>query len=112
MYEVTGVVSFRSKPLPYGTVVFHGPDGRQIVASKIGSDGRYTLEAMEGQHHVTVIAQAPLDLPPGESIETYNRPIRPKAGMPTVPDKYNNPSSSGLYCNVFPEENTHDIAIP
>lgn len=109
VYIVSGKVYYKQKPLPYGTVVFYGPDGRQIVGSEIGSNGEYSLRAVEGQHRVTVVAHAPLDLPAGEAVETTKMRIRPQKGMPTVPSQYGNMSTSGLYCNVFPEQNTHDI---
>ena len=111
-YPVKGIVTFKDKPLPYGAILFHGPHGREVSGATIDSNGFYSLNAVEGQHSVTIVARPPVDLPTGESLETTSISVRPKRGMPVVPPKYGNSTTSGLYCTVFPEENAHDFEIP
>jgi len=41
---ISGIVSFKGKPIPAGTVIFASEDGKTLVNAQIGSDGSYKIE--------------------------------------------------------------------
>ena len=81
---VSGLVTYKGKPLTRGTVVFE-PDAGRPAHGEIQSDGRYTLStfkdgdgAVEGTHRVSISGLNKKDLPL----------------------KYHAPSSSGIEIEV------------
>ena len=111
-FPVSGIVYYKEKPLPYGLVLFFGPGGNEVGSSKIGKDGTYSLDAVPGQNRIAVSASPPIELKPGENLESVSvRRTKPKKGQPVVPVKFASASTSGLSCEVVTEENTIDIRI-
>lgn len=100
MAGVSGTVTYQGKPVPKGTITFQSddPNGRNAVGS-IDPDGSYTLQtekpgdgALPGDYRVAISARDDevLDyIPP--------KPIPPKR---LVPEKYENPDTSGLKATV------------
>ena len=111
VYKVSGVVSLKGKPLPYGSVTFHAPNGRDVVGCKIDSEGSYSVSLLPGQHRVTVVAKPPVEIPAGQSYESMAQVPPAKKGQPEAPARYGDTSTSGLYCNVYPKDNNHDIEL-
>lgn len=102
-FTVSGKVTYRSKPVPTGSVLFV-PQRGPASASPIAADGSYRLEAVAGKHQVGVTAIA--EPPPGANEMTYVAP------PPLVPSKFARPDGSGLVVEVRPnEENKIDIEL-
>jgi hypothetical protein len=102
---VSGLVSFRGRPLMGGTIVFT-PDPERggtgpMAYGEIGSDGRYSLHtgadagAVSGWHRITIAASAQI-------------PAEPAA----LPAKYQDPEQSGQRAEVKPgHSNTIDLNL-
>lgn len=100
---VHGIITYKSMPLPHGTIVFtpdasrggSGPSAR----AEIERDGHYVLRTGElpgvaaGWYHVTVV-----------SVETPVAAIPGTFAVPRslIPAKYHDPELSGLHCEVKP----------
>lgn len=113
MGRVSGKVTYKSQPVPKGTVSFIPVDpskGRNATGS-IMSDGTYTLQtenpndgALVGDYVVTISAR-------DEEILDYipKKPIPPKL---LVPEKYESPGSSELKATVKGGSNSIDFTLP
>src|SRR5262245_59320641 len=87
--EITGLVRFRDRPLPSGTVVFVGADGKK-AHSVIGTDGRYRVTGLaRGTARVAVKTHP--RVPPGLLPRDA-----PKEPLVVIPERYEKPESSGL----------------
>ena len=94
---VTGVVLLDGEPLTTGAVVTtpeKGPGARGVIAG----DGTFALQtrgvgegALQGVHHVAVIARA--------ASEVGNPEARSRS---LIPEQYSNPYSSGIVLDVVP----------
>jgi len=113
MASVSGKVTYNGKPVPVGTVVFQAkdPNGRNATGA-IGSDGSYTLQtekpgdgALLGEYNVSISA-----IEGGEVALDYvpPKPIKPKR---LVPEKYENPETSGLTRKVESGSNTFNFDL-
>ena len=116
---VTGTVTFRGRPLPAGTVVFHGPDGR--TGHALIADGRYTVEAAPlGPVRISVRAHAgrPAGMP-GLNGKVPPAPKEAAAGIEGPPDgkhvpippRYQDPETSDLTYTVRAGDQTHDVDL-
>lgn len=113
MATVTGKVTYQGKPLTKGTISFISTDpSRSNANSVIGPDGSYSLQttnpgdgAVVGEYKVIVSDVDPNSLntaAPGEPVKKQER---------LIPEKYENPDSSGLTRKVESGRNTFDIAL-
>lgn len=113
MATVTGKVTYQGKPLTKGTISFISTDpSRSNANSVIGPDGSYSLQttnpgdgAVVGDYKVIVSDVDPNSLntaAPGEPVKKQER---------LIPEKYENPDSSGLTRKVESGRNTFDIAL-
>jgi hypothetical protein len=128
--KVTGKVTFKGKPVPTGTIMFH-PDAGPAAVGAIGPDGTYTLTtikpgdgAVVGSHRVTIQATTvgPGSLAEPSSFEEEMQLAQrkdPKAkvlvpGKVTwiVPEKYSRPDTTDLTITVQPGRNTIDFLLP
>jgi hypothetical protein len=128
--KVHGKVSYKGKPLTFGTVLFmpvespkEGP--MQPASGPINTDGTYELTsqsspgAILGEHKVAVIAVdgAQLALAPGAAKDGIQAPVAATKGSKelqlksTVPKKYSDPMSTPLTRKVVSGENTIDIEL-
>ena len=64
VYEVRGVVTFEGEPLDHGTVRFYKNGGSPVSASGISPAGAFELEAVAGNHRVTVESPPTFDSDP------------------------------------------------
>lgn len=116
---VSGLVTLDGKPVDGGTVSFLPPAGGIPVTTAIGNDGRFTATGVPvGEMMVGV--QSPGDNTPtaGEIIKNQGAKSGPQAAPPKppmrFPDKYADPSASGLKVAVKPERDgmvTFDIPM-
>ncbi len=118
--SVSGTVRFQGQPLPSGTVLFHGADGR-VEHSLVSADGRYAIaNAPLGPVRITVQSHpaAPAGLPSyGGRSPAAPRELTPTAkekrgGRHTpIPPRYGDPEQSGLAYTVRAGTQTHDIEL-
>jgi len=118
--SVSGTVTFKGQPLPSGTVLFHGADGR-VEHSLIDGEGKYTVvNAPLGQVRITVQAHAAA--PPGLPSKGGKPPAAPAelatSGKETrdgkfvaIPPRYLDPDRSRLTCTVSAGPQTHTIEL-
>jgi len=132
---VNGKVLYQGKPVPGGTVTFIHPK-KGSLASAIGEDGGYQfVDIPPGEVQITVAApvkEKGRNLPPNldwEQIKASHPPgikeeeIKQKMGYrpaPTssaatssfsLPQKYADPTQSGLKYTVISGPQTHDIEL-
>ncbi|WP_165072872.1 hypothetical protein [Paludisphaera rhizosphaerae] len=111
MGRVYGTVTLNGKPVTKGTVSFvtTSPEGRNATGT-ISEDGSYTLQtenpgdgALLGDYKVGLVSREDvlLDYIP-------KKPIPPKR---LIPEKYENPNTSGLTAKVESGSNTKDFAL-
>ncbi len=118
--SVSGKVTFKGLPLPSGTVLFHGGDGR-VEHGLIDGEGRYNIaNAPLGSVRITVQSHAaqPLGLPSlGGKPPTAPAELAPPATekrdgtFVPIPPRYLDKEQSRLEYNVRPGTQTHDIEL-
>ena len=108
IYRVRGTVTLDGAPVSSGGVRFSSPDGR-LAIGKIQTDGSYSLAttkwgqgALPGSYRVSVQVR---DIKP----ETDTMPAWP--GASRIPEKYEDPTTSGLEFEVVAGENQFDIKL-
>jgi hypothetical protein len=118
--SVSGIVTFKGQPLPSGTVLLHGADGR-VEHALITEDGRFTItNAPLGTVRITVQSHpavptglptrggkppaAPTELAPPAKEKHDNRSV-------PIPPRYLDPEKSGLTYTVRAGTQTHDIEL-
>lgn len=116
--EVSGKVTYKSKPLPGGVVIFMSPKGHTF-SGIIDPEGNYKLNALAGETRIAV---------DNRILEKRKAPplarLRPPPGMnsgppsPTVtgtyvplPKHYANVDTSSLKYTVKPGSQTHNIEL-
>jgi hypothetical protein len=104
---VSGLISYRSRPLDHGRVLFLTSDGR-AAATDIGTDGRYQIAAPLGECAVTVECRGS-GTPAGGPDETGYVRMRP--GPDLIPARYQSPAASGLKATVKPGANTVNFEL-
>lgn len=99
---VTGQVTYKGKPLPYGTVSFR-PQAGSPASGKIQPDGTFTLGTYEDQDgaivgsHVVLITATEADAGAAQVVEAGTEMTVPKS---VIPQKYTSFSTSGLTAEV------------
>ena len=118
MGDVTGTVTYQEKPVVGANIVFL-PTVRDTPAGAAVTDGagRYKLiiagyqkGVVTGSYKVSIALNAPYDgpIPEGMNPEMAKENYR---GKPLIPEKYFNPSTSGLTAEVKSGSNTFDFAL-
>jgi hypothetical protein len=125
--EVSGTVSFKGQPIPIGRITFAADDGREVFGAI--SHGQYSVpKAPAGPVRIAISSIVSLATPkasaqPGRA-QAARRVMRglppvskddassaaPKPGI-KIPEKYANPSTSGLTFQVETGPQTHDIDL-
>ena len=111
--DVRGKVTYHSKPLAFGSVIFMAPGGKsEPVVTEIQPDGTYAANNVPaGETLIGVVSSDPsikLDLREGQK-----QPVpkaNPKLWFP-IPEKYSYPLKSGLSCKLDAGPNTQDIDL-
>jgi hypothetical protein len=113
--DVSGKVTYKGKPLVWGTVQFEGSDG-VVKHGNIQPDGTYTVEAVAtGNVKAAVSSLNPQssDFQPIQREGQAPRKPRPEVkGWFPIPDKYDTPFKSGLTYEIKRGQNTIDIDLP
>lgn len=92
--NVSGVVTYRGKPLTYGTVVFVGSDDIPVRAL-IDNDGHYQATKV----------------PVGDAKIAVQTPPSPSEPAAAIPQKYLNAETSDLTYTVSSGSQTHNIEL-
>jgi hypothetical protein len=113
---VTGRVTYKGDPLPYGNVQFFTSGGAFVA--EIKADGTYTLpDVPAGPARISVNCQDPKYADFMKALSASARdPKAPKPkGRPEdfdkIPSKYNDPDAGGLTYTVKSGTQTHDIPL-
>ena len=109
LVPVTGKVTFQGKPLAGAKLMFipTDPELAERPAAEVDADGAYELMCNEqagappGKYQVVVMAFKPVV----ETDPDYDSEARPAS---LIPEKYNNPKTSG-FSAVVKEEGANDI---
>jgi hypothetical protein len=112
--DVTGRVTYKGKPLVWGTVQFEGSD-RLVKQGNINPDGTYTVQGVatgEAKVAVSSINPKSSDFVPMQREGMKPPPPRPEVkGWFPIPEKYDAPYKSGLTYPVRRGENKIDIEL-
>ncbi len=103
--SLRGMVTRLGKPLPGGTIAFHGEKGGQFVTS-LGPDGTFAVKEMPaGKYQVTIETESIKPRPEDKT--------PPKDGVRyiPIPKVYAAPKTSPLMVEVRPGQNTFDISL-
>jgi hypothetical protein len=115
VYPVTGVITYRGKPVVQGDVTFFNAEKNRSAFGKTNDKGEYKLTtftlndgAVEGQHVVTVMKlETPMETAPAAALESeayvppgVGQSTQPKPPKSDLPEKYANQSTSGLTATV------------
>ena len=110
--DVSGTVTYKGKPLPWGTVLFEGSD-KAISQGNIEADGSYIVPGVAiGEAQVAVNSPNPKSIQlltknPNQKPEPY--PDVP--GWFAIPKQYEKPATSGLTYTIKGGENKIDIEL-
>ncbi len=121
--EVSGKVSFKGKPLPGGKVTFVTAKWGYSASANIDENGQYNGKFPVGD--VLIAVDNRMLEPPkkekGKKQAAKNPPLKappdvvapppPKGKYVKIPDKYADPSTSGLTFKVEKGTQTHDIKL-
>jgi hypothetical protein len=112
--NVSGKVTYKDKPLVWGTVQFEGSDG-VVKHGNIKPDGTYLIEGVatgDAKLAVSSVNPQSSDFQPIQREGQAPRPPRPEVkGWFPIPENYNTPSKSGLTYTVKGGNNDHDIKL-
>jgi len=113
---VSGVVTYKGKPVPSADVTFAPENGGRAASGRTDDNGRFTLGTFEvsdgaliGKHKVAVIANGPPR--PAKPGEGSGMPGDTMPGDPLIPTKFFSPDTSGLLHEVKPGRNTIDLQL-
>lgn len=110
---VSGKVTLRGKPVTAGTVMFVG-NNNQIATGKLDEQGHYVAPRVPmGSLKVAVQTLRPEQLQSmaNQSKEASALPSR-LANLVPVPQKYTDPETSGLTCQVNQAQQEYNIDLP
>lgn len=105
---VTGKVTYQGQPVRSGIVRFIGPEGA-YSAGPVQSDGTYTVtDVLPGETKVGI-----MESPSGSGSSSGDKPEKSAAtkGAAPLPEKYREPTTSGLVYSITPETTELDIQI-
>ena len=122
--EVSGKVTYRRQPLPYGTILFYCSD-QQIISRLIAPDGTFDVAGIPaGLVRIAIRTyppippgfQIPQKLPPSRNAPILSRaPVVQPSGntrqQVKIPRKYSNPDESGLVLEVSEGSQTFNIDL-
>jgi hypothetical protein len=107
--NVSGVVNFKGKPLPAGTILFYDELNR-VREGVIKDDGSYEVtDVATGKARVAVITPMPIEMRiPG----LPSKPVAaPKTKPVQIPEKYGNPDSSGIHFDIGRGDNKYNVDL-
>jgi hypothetical protein len=117
-WPVSGKISFQGKPVTVGQVRFCNPAVGIDVIEPLDAQGQYTILTgnrkgiPEGQYQVAVMPKLDFSKvkcdPTGRPIPS-TMPSAAERNPPNIPQKYQDPATSGVTVTVKPESNTFDV---
>jgi hypothetical protein len=112
--DVSGKVTYKGKPLVWGTVQFEGSDNL-IKQANIQSDGTFSIQGVavgEAKAAVSSINPKSSDFQPRQAEGRPPPKPRPEVkGWFPIPEKYDAPYKSGLVYTIKPGPNAIDIVL-
>ena len=103
LYPVTGTVTFDGEPVSEGRILFRADEGTGKGYGGVIKDGTYTLEAVDGEMTVEILASRAVPGKFGEAASPDEEP--PPLMEMYVPEQYN--TKTTLTATVKPDgENT------
>jgi hypothetical protein len=120
MAHVSGKVTYEGRPVMKGTVSFVATDpGRRNATGHLDPNGNYTLQTEErgdgaevGNYEVTIYSHDdPTMNIGGQEIIPQYIPKTPIKAKRLIPEKYENPKTSGLRQTVKSGSNTFDFPL-
>lgn len=110
---VNGQLTWKGKPLPSGTIIFHSADGTKHP-SVLNEKGEYLVRNLPaGEARISFLPHE--RVPKGfNRVEPSGVPSLPgtKQAIPTIPKKYENAQESGLRLVAKPGSQRFDISLP
>jgi len=118
VYPVSGVITYKGKPVAYADVTFFNAEKNRSAFGKTNEKGEYKLTtfsnndgAVEGEHKVAVLKyEQPSATTPAADVnsQAYVPPAmgestEPKPPKSDLPEKYGNQETSGLTATVKAE---------
>lgn len=107
-FPVSGRVTFAGKPVAAGMVRFNNPQGSIDIFAKIEADGAYNVRMAKG-NGLPEDSYAVAVMPPRINAPVGTMTLPPQPPCPDIPEKYRQPSTSGLTLTVEPNSNQFDI---
>lgn len=98
---VSGKVTFQGKPVAKGTIRFSSPQAAVDILANLQSDGTYNVRMARGAGLPEGTYKAAI-VPPQASAPVGTMTLPPPPSCPDIPEKYRNPSTSGLTLTVKP----------
>jgi hypothetical protein len=110
---VSGKVTLHGKPVTAGTVLFVGYNN-QIATGKLDEEGHYVAPRVPmGSLKVAVQTLRPEQLQAMANQSKDAQPLPKRlANLVPVPQKYTDPETSGLTCQVNQSQQEHNIDLP
>jgi hypothetical protein len=114
--DVSGTVTYKGKPLVFGTVQFEGSD-KLLKQSIINSDGTFSIRGVatgEAKAAVSSVNPQSSDFQIRTRVTKADETPRPRPkveGWFPIPEKYNTTYKSGLTYEIKRGENTIDIDL-
>lgn len=109
--NVSGIVKFKGKPLPAGTISFYD-EVNGVASSPIDADGSYSVSKVAtGTARITVAVPMAISFQgPGMSDDKAALPAVVKQ-TPSIPPLYYDPAKSGLTCEVVRGDQKQDFDL-
>jgi hypothetical protein len=110
--DASGTVTYKGKPLAFGTVLFEGSDGN-LRQGNIGPDGGYSVAGVStGEARVAVNSPNPKTITLISRTETEKPQSYPDVpGWFAIPKQYGTPAKSGLTYKIKAGANKIDIEL-
>lgn len=111
--DMSGKVTYKGKPVPFGTVLVQAHDGSAHQAN-IELDGRYSVPGvLTGSVRVAVNSPNPkgITLVPRKNPNNKSQPFPDVPGWFAIPNKYETVATSGLTYTIKGGANPIDIEL-
>lgn len=105
---VSGKVTFQGKPVAKGMIRFSSPQAAIDILANLQSDGTYSVRMARGAGLPKGTYKVAI-MPPQASAPVGTMTLPPPPSCPDIPEKYRNPSTSGLTLTVKAGGSPFDI---
>lgn len=105
-YQISGKVTYQSKPVEEGTITFEDPATGQVNSGTLGSGGAYSTELPPGSFKVSVTPPLVETKGTGDS-----PPDMVEKNVANIPKKYRRQETSGLTADVAKDKRTFDFDL-